>query len=686
MEMKLWRHRNVSDNVHGIIRLTDFEHRIMNGPLFNRLHYVYQDSTVFFTWPAVRIQRFEHSLGCMHLAGQMFYNAISNADDDVLEEFAARMSEALKKLIKQPGFIDGFHGSSEKAPSKSAMDKVKRFINKSMSEGEASYSELEVSSFLIPARVPSKIRYTIMYLAQGVRLAGMLHDLGHPPFSHVCEHVLSTLYDDARAKDMEDNSAAKSLVDGVEAFLAGNSMSEVALHEAIGNRLSVLAMSNAVYANKVSSPTFAFAFASSLVAKAMLNDLDAFKDMHTLVCGIVDADRLDFVQRDSKASGVGADAMQYGRIIEGLRLMKTSDGHFVFAMPTKVLPTVEDFLRKRFSNYKTIVFHHRVVKSEELLESVLRRLARIYFKEHTDEGQDSQEHELASELYVLPHDVSGLWSPLSEGLRNEEDAVLAFSQWNDSWLLTMLREEYTRIKIDEPKIEDRNLLRRQLAELLYSEKSYQTVVKRSGDCLVFRNELHRLLDENRGELVAILKSCKGESPEKNDESDKGKENGADGIVDTLEKVVIANESVNVLREIDRNYVAFTTRKASTGEEVPKNFTEAFREMAIDSLKEVECDVADILVTKNHIKTGVGGNSTEAYFYSAGSDITPLRALSAVESVMERDRANLPAFFAYVLCKGGNPELCHSEGFFKALAKRVYAFIYECVLDAQRSIQ
>ena len=114
MSTAAWKHHNVSDNVHDIIRLTDLEHDIMNGPLFNRLHFVYQDSTSFFTWPSMRIQRFEHSLGCMHLAGQMFFNAIEkinivlenissnaieNAEKDVIISFGRQMHEALCNLL-----------------------------------------------------------------------------------------------------------------------------------------------------------------------------------------------------------------------------------------------------------------------------------------------------------------------------------------------------------------------------------------------------------------------------------------------------------------------------------------------------------------------------------------------------------------------------------------------------------
>lgn len=678
-----WSHHNVSDNVHDIIRLTDLEHNIMNGPLFNRLHYVYQDSTVFFTWPAVRIQRFEHSLGCMHLAGQMFFNAIANTEAETVNSFAHQMHDALYDLIEKPGFCEGFRSPSNAEPFRKTIENAKTFIDGCL-DSQEELGDLDAFSFLIPARTPRSISRTVMYLAEGVRLAGMLHDLGHPPFSHVCEHVLSTLYKTGKSDEYKSNYSARGLVANVEAYLDDRSIDETALHEVIGSRLSELAISQAIYQGKPDGDAFLFSFAAGLTAKAILNDEGVFGQLHAIVCGTVDADRMDFVQRDSKASGVGSDAMQYGRLVEGLRLMKMPDSSYVFALPTKALPTVEDFLRKRLSNYKTIVFHHRVVKSEELLEGSLCRLAVRYFESNSRTGRRSG-NSPASALYILPNNVSGLWSPLAENLRNEADAVLTFSQWNDSWLLTMLREEYTKLKIDGAKGPEDELLRIRLAELLYSEKSYQTVVKRSGDCLEFRGTLRQLISEGREELDGYLDECESAIGGLRKRKDDGSVD-ANGIVKALRKVVDSDGSANILRIVDENYSAFKMAAESAGEAGAETFTDVFCGKVKESLAECGCGYTDVIVTRNHIKTGIGGESAQAYFYSCDGNIRSLRDLSAVGSVLEREVSDLPAFFAYVLCDKKDAQLCRSEAFFKNLANRVYHFIYECVCSSADFIQ
>ena len=73
-----FKHHNINDNVHGLIRATDLETKIMGSSLFNRLHHVYQNSGAYLTWPTLRNQRFEHSLGTMKLSGDIFYHAVEN--------------------------------------------------------------------------------------------------------------------------------------------------------------------------------------------------------------------------------------------------------------------------------------------------------------------------------------------------------------------------------------------------------------------------------------------------------------------------------------------------------------------------------------------------------------------------------------------------------------------------------
>src|SRR5882762_6277172 len=61
----------VRDLVHGFVSLTDLEVRVVSHPLFQRLRHIRQNDVAFFVYPSLNISRFEHSLGCTHVAGNM---------------------------------------------------------------------------------------------------------------------------------------------------------------------------------------------------------------------------------------------------------------------------------------------------------------------------------------------------------------------------------------------------------------------------------------------------------------------------------------------------------------------------------------------------------------------------------------------------------------------------------------
>ena len=71
----------INDAIHGLISLTEYERRIVSTIGFNRLHDVYQNSTVYLTFPSNRTKRFEHSIGTMKLSSDMFFQSLLNAKE-----------------------------------------------------------------------------------------------------------------------------------------------------------------------------------------------------------------------------------------------------------------------------------------------------------------------------------------------------------------------------------------------------------------------------------------------------------------------------------------------------------------------------------------------------------------------------------------------------------------------------
>ena len=58
----------VRDPIHGLIRLTDQEMRIINTPAFQRVRRIRQLAMADLVYPGALYTRFEHSVGTLHVA------------------------------------------------------------------------------------------------------------------------------------------------------------------------------------------------------------------------------------------------------------------------------------------------------------------------------------------------------------------------------------------------------------------------------------------------------------------------------------------------------------------------------------------------------------------------------------------------------------------------------------------
>lgn len=90
----------LNDSIHGLIPLSEYEKRIISSIGFNRLHDVYQNSTVYLTFPTNRTKRFEHSIGTMKLCSDMLFSSILNASEKNLEMFYKIFQVEYEKIIK----------------------------------------------------------------------------------------------------------------------------------------------------------------------------------------------------------------------------------------------------------------------------------------------------------------------------------------------------------------------------------------------------------------------------------------------------------------------------------------------------------------------------------------------------------------------------------------------------------
>ncbi|TRO47965.1 HD domain-containing protein, partial [Candidatus Bathyarchaeota archaeon] len=76
----------IKDPIHGYIRITESEKKIIDSRPFQRLRRIKQLALSFLVYPAANHTRFEHSLGTMHLAGILGENLPVDFTDSSIAE------------------------------------------------------------------------------------------------------------------------------------------------------------------------------------------------------------------------------------------------------------------------------------------------------------------------------------------------------------------------------------------------------------------------------------------------------------------------------------------------------------------------------------------------------------------------------------------------------------------------
>ena len=157
--------------------------------------------------------------------------------------------------------------------------------------------------------------------AEGLKIAILLHDIGHGPFSHALENSIVT---DLSHED-----------------------------------LSILFMRklNNEFKDKLS------------LAITIFNNTHPKKFLHQLVSSQLDMDRLDYLRRDSFFSGVAEGNIGSERIINMLNIVNDQ-----LVIEEKGIYSIEKFLIARRLMYWQVYLHKTVVSAENMLIKVLERV------------------------------------------------------------------------------------------------------------------------------------------------------------------------------------------------------------------------------------------------------------------------------------------------------------------------
>ena len=255
------RDRVIRDEIHKDILVPGHHAAIIDTREFQRLRHIQQLSTCEYVFPAANHNRFAHSLGAYHLAGQL--------------------TASLQDV--QPGIL---------------------------SDDDA---EL-------------------------VQLAALLHDIGHPPFSHVLEtpEVFATYH--------SHEHWGRVLLESKETEVGAALVSTLGVQRT--QRLFAL-MDGATEHDGVAIAPF----------------------MKEIVSSQLDVDRMDYMVRDQANTGAQIGGFDIARVLRALRV--GADGHFF--VKTWGLPAIEAYLVTRYHMYHQVYFHKVNMLTQNYLVRMLAR-------------------------------------------------------------------------------------------------------------------------------------------------------------------------------------------------------------------------------------------------------------------------------------------------------------------------
>lgn len=209
--------------------------------------------------------------------------------------------------------------------------------------------------------------------------AALLHDLGHGPFSHSFEKIFNTDHEAFTQEIITGNTEVNEVLSRV-------------------------------------SETFPKEVAD------VINKTNKNKLVISMISSQIDADRMDYLQRDAYFTGVSYGTFDMERI---LRLMRPSKDEVL--IKESGMHAVENFIMSRYQMYWQIYFHPVSRGGEVLLNNCLKRVKQLYnedyqFKMYPKEFIPFFEGTITIDQYVELDEVTVLFY-LKKWIHEEDDIL-----------------------------------------------------------------------------------------------------------------------------------------------------------------------------------------------------------------------------------------------------------------------
>ena len=186
-----------------------------------------------------------------------------------------------------------------------------------------------------------------------VRSAALLHDIGHGPFSHVFEAVMKKV---KKGYSHDHEYWTNVIVTHKDSNVAR------ILKKFRINSHDIVKIINRTYLNNI---------------------------VVNIVSSQFDADRMDYLQRDSLFTGVRYGLVDQAWLIHTLRYAKLDNGQTVIAIDSsKGKNSIINFILARRNLFQQVYFHHKVRAAEVQLSRIFQRIGFLIKKGRKDVDND----------------------------------------------------------------------------------------------------------------------------------------------------------------------------------------------------------------------------------------------------------------------------------------------------------
>lgn len=324
----------ILDPIHGLIEITEIEEFIINQKVFGRLRKVKQNTLLNYIFPGANHTRFEHSIGVMHLAEIIFNKSNENVETTHLKGQKYNKSKeyyTIEEIIKNQEIFET--------------------------------------------------------TVQELRIAALLHDVGHGPTSHKFDSF--TITGNELIDILEKSLYHKDLLNEIKDYITKEQLDTKKIAHELVSCIFIIKIIHELKCNE-NFTDYSLNIIKNMNIKNILKMIDPdFLPNHDIIFGgknctnyfnsIIagfpfDADRMDYLYRDSFYSGVKYGFFDQSRILMSL-LPVEHNGKLTLGVKSSGLDSVIRFIQSRNHLYNQVYFHKTNSSTNSMLDFVFRHMS-----------------------------------------------------------------------------------------------------------------------------------------------------------------------------------------------------------------------------------------------------------------------------------------------------------------------